>query len=490
MQLAELIKDWPCTVKGSIRIDVKRVEDDARDVQPGDLFVARKGKTSNGFEYINQALARGACGVVVEEELQLDQLAIDVPIIWVPNALKFISFASAKLLNFPSEALQVIAVTGTNGKTTVTHFIGQILQKLHRKTMVIGTNGVYIQGQQVQRDVETLTTLQPKQLHPLFQEAINQNVEYVILEASSMGLATHRLDYCHITTGVYLNLSEDHIEDHQSFENYKLAKQQLAKLSDQLVLNGDDAFCRSIGVLSKKKKHYFGYGNRVDVQLQLITEEDNFSTCCIQTDQLEKVVTLPVSGDYQRMNILAAITTICTLGFPFKDVCNAAQDVTLPEGRMQLIKNDIGLTLLIDYAHTAEALRSVLQVARKQTKNKLIVVFSCGGERDQQKRAKMGMIASKFADYIFLTTDNPRGESPTKINKQIQEGFLGNQEFDVVLDRKKAIKKAIEYATEGDTVMIIGKGHERTQTIGGRTLPFSDYDCIQEVLRASLNNNK
>lgn len=253
MQLAELIKDWPCTVKGSVRVDVKRVEDDAREVQPGDLFVARKGRHNNGAEFIHQALARGASGIVVEDELKLDQLIAPVPIIWVPNVLKFISFASAKLLHFPSEALQVVAVTGTNGKTTVTHFIGQILQKLHKKTMVIGTNGVYLQGERTTHQLESLTTLQPKQLHRLLQEAVYQDVEYVILEASSMGLATHRLDHCHITTGVYLNLSEDHIEDHKSFENYKLAKQQLAKLSDQLVLNGDDAFCRSIGVLSKKR---------------------------------------------------------------------------------------------------------------------------------------------------------------------------------------------------------------------------------------------
>ena len=154
---------------------------------------------------------------------------------------------------------------------------------------------------------------------------------------------------------------------------------------NQLVLNGDDAFCRSVGVMTKKKKYYFGFGNRVDFQLQLISEENGCSTCCLQTAEQEKVVTIPVVGDYQRNNVLAAITTVSSLGFPFAEVCDAAETLTLPEGRMEPIMNDRGLAIFIDYAHTAEALRSVLQVVRKQAQNKVIVVFSCGGERDQQK---------------------------------------------------------------------------------------------------------
>ena len=490
MQLAELIKDWPCTVKGSIRIEVTGVEDDVQQVKPGYLFVARKGRRYDGIQFVEQAITLGACGIVVEEELQLDILNIAVPIIWVPNALSFLSFASAKLLHFPSEALHVTAVTGTNGKTTVTHFIGQLLTRLGERVMVIGTNGVYVNGQLLPGEYESLTTLPAKQLHQLMKKALDEGIHFVVLEASSMGLATHRLDHCDINIGIFLNLAEDHLDDHITFDNYKLAKQRLISLSERLVLNGDDAFCRSIGVLAKKRKRYFGGNSRVDVQMQLITEEQGFSTCCLQTEHEQQVITLPLVGEYQRSNALAAITAVCEAGFPFEEVCQVADSLKLPEGRMQQIPNELGITIIVDYAHTAEAFRAILQTVRFQTEKRVIVVFSCGGERDHAKRPKMGLMASKFSDFIVLTTDNARGENPKVINKQIQEGFLPNQLFEVEYDRKKAIEKALKLAETGDTVVIVGKGHERTQTIGKQITPFSDIESVYDVLNTSLNNKK
>lgn len=482
MQLAELLKDWPCTVKGSIRVDISRIEDNVAEVKVGDIFVARKGRRYDGKSYIEEAVHRGASAIVVDDEVVFDALRLKIPTIWVPNCLQFIAFASAKIYGFPSEGLTIIAITGTNGKTTVSHFISQLLQHSNKRTLVIGTNGIFLNGEPFYSDVELLTTLQPKHLHKIFYEALRNDVEYVVMEASSMGLATYRLDYCDIDVGVYLNLGEDHLQDHGSFEQYKLAKQRLAQLSKKLVLNGDDTFCRSVGLLSKLEKRYFGVGNRVDVQIQLLAEGKNACTCCIQTQHGEHVITLPIVGDYQRSNIAAAIATMDILKIPFASISKALQTIQLPIGRMQSISVPNHGTVIIDYAHTADALKVVLQTLKKLQPKKLSVVFSCGGERDVTKRKEMGAVASRYADYIILTTDNCRSEDPMKINEQIKEGFFSTQAYDIILDREEAITKAVEAATENDIVLIAGKGHERTQTIGDKVLPFSDVECVERLL--------
>ncbi|MEK9197656.1 UDP-N-acetylmuramoyl-L-alanyl-D-glutamate--2,6-diaminopimelate ligase [Ureibacillus sp. 179-F W5.1 NHS] len=490
MQLAELLKEWPCTVKGgSIRVEVTGIEDYAQGVKKGDLFIVRKGRKSDGLKYVDTAIENGAVGIVIEDEKQLDTLKLSVPVIWVPNVLKFMSYSAAKLNHFPAEAMQVIAITGTNGKTTVSHFIGQLLHALHKNVIVIGTNGIYINGVELLLDYEHLTTLQPKHLHRILKIAVSRGVEYVVLEASSMGLAKHRLDDCAINIGVFLNLAEDHIEDHGSYDKYKAAKQILSTLSERLVLNGDDSFCRTVGLQAKKKKAYFGLGNRVDYQLQLLAEGVTTSTCCLQSNKGQKVFSVPFVGEHHLQNTIAAITSVSELGFPIADICEAAEKLTLPKGRLEAIPNDFNLDIYIDYAHTEAALRAVLQTLNKTVKRDLIVVFSCGGDRDKHKRIKMGAVASKYANFIYLTTDNPRSEDPELINSQIAAGFSPKQQYEMILDRAKAIETAILNAKEGDTILIAGKGHETTQTIGTKEIQFSDYECVKAVLEKRLTDH-
>ena len=489
MQLVELLKDWPCTVKGgSIRVNVEGIEDYAQDVKAGDLFVIRKGRNSNGLKYVSIAVENGAVGIVVEDEKQLDTLKLSIPIIWVPNVLKFMSYCAARLNHFPADAMEVIAITGTNGKTTVSHFIGQLLHALHKNVIVIGTNGIFINGLEVSLDYEHLTTLQPKHLHKILKIAVERGVQYVVLEASSMGLAKHRLDDCSINIGVFLNLAEDHIEDHGSYEKYKAAKQILSSLSERLVLNGDDSFCRTVGLQSKKKKSYFGLGNRVDYQLQLLAEGMNTTTCCLQSNKGQKVFSVPFVGEHHLQNVIAAITTVSELGFDVTDICQVAESLTLPKGRLEIIENELNLDIYIDYAHTEAALRAVLQTLNKTVKRNLILVFSCGGDRDKHKRIKMGAVASKYADYIYLTTDNPRSEDPEQINAQIAAGFSAKQNYEMIIDRAKAIEVAILNAKEGDTILIAGKGHETTQTIGSQEIEFSDMECVRLVLDKYLKD--
>lgn len=493
MQIGELIKDWPCTMKGSIRVEIKRVEDDANLILPGDAFIARKGNKSSGISYIDSALEKGAAAIVVDDENYFNEADLPVPIIWVPNCLSFIAYASAKIYNFPAEALTVIAVTGTNGKTTVTHFIGQILNQLDKRTMVIGTNGVFIDQEKCYPEMEALTTLQAKNIQFLFKEAIRLDVPYVVLEASSIGLEKHRLDHCDIDIGIFLNVTEDHIEDHGSFERYKLSKQILSTLAKKNIINSDDSVCRSIGLATKGKRIFFGKGSHVDYFFQTLVDGPASTTCCIQHKKEKHIVNIPLVGDYQCSNVLAAISCVAQLDFPLSDICNTIGNLVLPEGRFEHVKNQLGLSIVVDYAHTPDAMKMILQTLKKHTKRRLIVMFSCGGNRDKAKRPKMGMIASIYADYIILTTDNARNESPQQINKQIREGFSSSQEYIECLNRKEAIEHALNYAEEGDTIVLLGKGHEKTQQIGDKQKYFSDLVFVREMVKQlekrRLNNH-
>lgn len=484
MQLAELLNDWPCTVKGSVRCEVNGIEDYASQVVAGAVFVARKGQVSNGLHYITQAISNGAVAIVVDDEHYFNMTKLAVPLIWVPNVLSFLAYSCAKINRFPAEALTIIAVTGTNGKTTVTHFIGQLLQRQKQQVMVIGTNGVYINGQRSEAHQVSLTTVQPKQMQALFQEAVSQEIPYVILEASSIGLQKHRLDYCDIDAGVFLNVTEDHLEEHGSFENYKLAKQILVTLAKQVIVNGDDAICRSIGFTKKGKRKFFGKGQHVDYFYQAIYEGNANTTCLVQHKDEKYVMHIPFVGDYQCANVLAAISTLAQVGFPLEQLCRDSETLILPEGRFERIENKKGIDIIIDYAHTPDAMKQILQAVKKQTKQRVIVVFSCGGNRDREKRPKMGMIASIYANSIVLTTDNARNESPQAINAQIQQGFSSTQIYTEVLDRKQAIFTALNEAEEGDAVVILGKGHEKTQQIGDVQSDFSDKECVLEFLKA------
>lgn len=483
MQIGELIKDWPCTMKGSIRIEVNRVEDDANLIERGDLFIARKGNKVSGVSFIELALEKGAAAIVVDDEMYFNETNLAVPLIWVPNCLSFIAYASAKIYNFPAEALTVIGVTGTNGKTTVTHFIGQILQQLKQRVMVIGTNGVFIDGERSYQHLESLTTLQAKNMQFLFKEALRRDIPYVILEASSIGLEKHRLDYCDIDIGLFLNVTEDHIEDHGTFERYKLSKQILAKLAKKTILNSDDSICRSIGLATKGKRVFFGKVSHVDFFWQTLVEGAYSTTGCIQHKNEKHIVNIPIVGDYQCSNVLAAVSCVAQFPYSLVDICKALDHLQLPEGRFERIDNQLGVSIIVDYAHTPDAMKMILQTVKKHTANRLIVVFSCGGNRDRAKRPKMGMMASIYADYIILTTDNARDENPKLINKQIREGFSATQDYIERLNRKEAIEHALNYAEPGDTILLLGKGHEKTQQIGQNQTYFSDKVFVRELVR-------
>jgi len=481
--IADLLKDWPCTwLHGSFNESVSGVKDDSRLIQAGDVFVVIKGKHNNGAKFIKKAIQNGAVCIISEdrEDFQENQ---DVPFAIVPNARTFLSHASSRIHGNPSEQLHVVAVTGTNGKTTVSHMIGQILTLLGYRTAVIGTLGLFIDGKKMEGEFPSLTTWSATYLHETMARLVKMKITHVIIEASSMGLAQHRLDHCRIQQGVFLNIGHDHLEDHDGITAYKQAKCRLMSLAEKIVVNEDDPFWLRQGLESNKELKWFG-------KQQVMIEELKSQSMKLKVTDGNHVydTEVPFTGVYNTSNIAAAITTVAQMGIAVSSFIPLVEHLTLPAGRFQFVVNE-PFKVVIDYAHTPEALQHVLSSAAQITNGRLLVVFGCGGDRDQSKRREMGEIAAFYAQHLWVTSDNPRSEDPMEICLQIIEDLPKSKSIHIEVDRAKAIEKALRFSRPGDLLCIAGKGHESTQHIGSVILPFSDEQTVQKIMSSSFSRN-
>lgn len=474
--IAELLKDWPCTwLHGSINEWINGVKEDSRDVKSGDVFVVIKGRHANGSSYIDEAIRNGAV-CIISEEREDDRGCQDVAFGIVPNTRSFLSYASSRIHGNPSERLHVVAVTGTNGKTTVSHLIGQILTFLGYKTAVIGTLGLSIDGKKIEEEFPRLTTWPAPFLHETFMRLLKMNITHVIIEASSMGLEQYRLDHCSIKQGVFLNIGHDHIEDHDGVNAYRKAKCRLMHLANKIVINEDDPFWCEIGKKSNKELKWFG-------KQHISLEELKPLSMNLKVNNEGKEVSFEVefTGIYNILNIAAAIATVRQMGIPMNSILPFLPQLTLPLGRFQFIINQ-PFKVVIDYAHTPEALNYFLSSAAQITQGRLLVVFGCGGERDQSKRSEMGDIAALYAQNLWVTSDNPRSEDPLKICQQITKDLPASNRIHIEIDRATAIEQALRSCQPGDLLCIAGKGHEATQHIGKYIVPFSDELTVRTIL--------
>lgn len=479
MILAELLKEWPCELEsGSIRTEITGITDKASDVKPGDIFVARKGKKFDGWDYKDLAIQNGAAAIVHNRfEVKIN---LPIPVIWVPNCSTFLSHASKKLYGAYDEKLIIVAVTGTNGKTTVTHFIGQLLQSLKVKVAVLGTVGLFIDGKKQTVKLEPLTTPLATELYRIFAYCVSQGVTHLVMEASSLALSEHRLDDCNIDIGVYLNVSRDHYEEHGGEKYYLVAKRRLCLFSEQIIVNIDDEFCKQLRMEHPVVK---SFGKSLLADCSIIHEQNTEEgmQLLIQENDMPIDIMIPFKGEYLQYNVLAAITTLIELGFSLHEIAKHTGKLKLPAGRMQEIPNSLGFRIIVDYAHTPSALEALLSALRLQATKNLVVLFGCGGDRDQGKRVEMGEIVDEYADFIFLTDDNPRGESSSAILNAIVQG-IHMKPYRMEPNRKKAIENAINSCEKGDILVIAGKGHEEGQMIAGQIIPFSDEKVIKEFL--------
>ncbi|GKV64305.1 MULTISPECIES: UDP-N-acetylmuramoyl-L-alanyl-D-glutamate--2,6-diaminopimelate ligase [unclassified Sporosarcina] len=464
MLLSELIKEWPCTLlQGSIRQTVGGITENSKRVQKDFVFVARKGALCDGLEFIEEAIVKGATTIVLDRVNADLHIPAGVTVVVVPDSSLFISFASAKLAGNPASELTVIAVTGTNGKTTVSHFIGQLLAAQGVKAAVIGTTGIYIDGILNGTPDDSLTTMPAEQLHPLLRTCIEQQVTHVILEASSIGLSSNRLAHCSITIGILLNIGIDHYAEHGGKQAYIDAKKRLVSLAERLVVNESDPVCAE---MSREAAGTVLYFNETHINSTLTTI-NGFK--------------VNVPGLHNEMNARAAVCAMQAADFSYEDAVLNLAVLKLPEGRLEKYSQR-GVDVFVDYAHTPDALRAVLETLSEDGARRVVTVFGCGGDRDHEKRPQMGAVAAQHSAHVILTSDNPRSEEPSSIITDILAGTTGfTVPVDVLLDRKLAIRYAIRQAGQGDIVLIAGKGHEKTQQIGSRIESFCDMNEVQSA---------
>jgi UDP-N-acetylmuramoyl-L-alanyl-D-glutamate--2,6-diaminopimelate ligase len=489
---------------GDLNQDIVGVASDHREVESGYAFICYEGVNVDGHGFIPQAIQNGAT-VVVGEQPPPGDLPTAVTYIQTPNGRIALSLIAANWHGNPANRIKLIGVTGTNGKTSTTHLAHSILQTAGMKSTIMGTVGHHYGGTFVPASMHTpdslklpsTTTPDPLKLHGLFAKIADAGLDYIIMETSSQGLAQHRLAGLTFETAVFTNLTQDHLDYHQTMENYLNAKlmlfQQLASQNGLAILNADDpVFDRVRQQISPAGQDgilTYGVKNRADLTARDVESTLRGLAFTAITPQGEIRVKLRLLGDYNLYNALAAIGVGLHCGCSLNAI-KAGLESTIVPGRFELIDRGQDFAVVVDYAHTPDSLENLLTTARKITSGRLICVFGCGGDRDRGKRPKMGGIAATIADLSVMTSDNPRTENPTQIIRDILKGLpdkksrLEVHPYAVIPDRRGAIGFAIDQARGGDLVAIAGKGHEDYQEINGVKSPFDDREVAAEILEA------
>ncbi|WP_142416532.1 UDP-N-acetylmuramoyl-L-alanyl-D-glutamate--2,6-diaminopimelate ligase [Bartonella massiliensis] len=452
-------------------MEITGISADSRQILPGYVFVAVQGKQGDGRHYIHDAIKRGAHAIVTDCQAVLENLS--VPILRVANIRHSLALAAARF--YGSQPETVVAVTGTSGKTSVVSFIRQIWTHVGLCAASIGTVGVISPHR---NDYASLTTPDPVVLHRLLCEISHEGVTHAALEASSHGLDQARLDGVRLTAGAFTNLGRDHMDYHRCVEDYLRAKMRLfdtlLPISAPAVIFADDIYSQKvIDAVRKARRHVLTIGRKGQF-ITINRVEHQRSKQCIECRVENKIYTfdLPLAGDFQVANAFVAAGLAIATGVSPDKVFSALETLQGAPGRLELVgKTENNAPVYIDYAHKPEALEQVLLSVRPFTQGRLVVIFGCGGDRDQGKRALMGKIAADKADIVIITDDNPRTEIPEKIRKDILQAVPTAIE---IADRGEAISYAVGLLKAGDTLIIAGKGHEDGQIIGQITYPFSD----------------
>lgn len=458
---------------------------DSRQVVPGALFLAYPGVHSDGRRYIGQAVAAGASAVLWESQGFAWDAAIKVANLGVSQLKNQVAEIAAEFYQYPSRKLEVIGVTGTNGKTSVSQWIAQAMQALGEKTAVIGTIGSGFADVSGNGLVETSnTTPDAILLQKMLADYANQGAVAVAMEVSSHGLDQGRVNAIEFDFAVFTNLTRDHLDYHETMDAYASAKRKLFDWPSlrTAVVNVDDDFGKEMAKsLRVSSKSLVTYGlMQGDVRADTLTLSANGISMQVITPHGLAVLSAPVLGRFNAYNLLAVLATLLARQVPLGDAISAIAQIKSVDGRMQQFGGKDKPLVVVDYAHTPDALENVLVSLREQTQGKLICVFGCGGDRDAGKRPLMGSIAEKYAHHVVVTSDNPRNENPALIIEQIVNGMTVLPS--IAPDRAVAIQQAIKFANKDDVVLLAGKGHEDYQEIGGLRTPFSDIAVAQSAL--------
>ena len=465
---------------GALDKEIIGIASDSRVVEPGYAFVCYEGVNVDGHTFIPQALQNGATTIIGEKP---EPMPPGVTYIQTPNGRIAFSLIAANWYDNPADQLKLIGITGTNGKTSTAHLTYSIFNAAGLKSGLIGTVGTRYADVFVE---PTITTLEPLTLHKLFRDIADAGVDYVIMETSSQGLAQHRLAGLSFETAVFTNLTQDHLDYHETMEKYLNAKMMLFRQlnpDDGLaILNADDPASNSIRHQTNPPNLTFGVEQPADLSVSNVESTLKRLSFVANTPKGKIPANLRLLGDYNLYNALAAIGIGIHHNCSFEAI-QAGLESTVVPGRFELVDWGQPFAVVVDYAHTPDGLENLLTAARKITKGNLICVFGCGGDRDRGKRPKMGNISATIADHSVITSDNPRTEEPDAILDDIVEGLPHTASYDLVQDRRTAIGHAIKLAKAGDLITIAGKGHEPYQEINGVRFDFDDREIAAEFLK-------
>ena len=478
-------------VRGPQGVEASGLSYDSRSLCPGDLFIALPGSQTDGHIHVEEAIKRGAVGVVVSEVAKVPTASREVTVITVPDTRRVLAHLADVFYGHPSDEIRVLGVTGTNGKTTWTYLTESILKAAGHRPGVIGTISYRI-GQKSSPAGQT--TPQAPELQGTVRKMVDKGLDHCLLEVSSHGLALDRVRGMEFDVAVFTNLTQDHLDFHHSLENYFAAKESLFREHPlrAAVVNIDDPYGQRIwkgmvGTRGGEEGLTYGLDSEAAVGAKGVTAGWSGLSFELRCPRGPMSLRSPLLGTHNVYNILSSVATALALGLNTEAIQVGVSNLSSVPGRFEPINLGQPFTVVVDYAHTEEALSRVLNVARELIEGRLIAVMGCGGDRDRTKRPRMGAAAGKVADFVLITSDNPRTEDPEAIIREIEVGLKGlgkgPSQYTTCVDRRKAIREAIGMAEAGDGIVIAGKGHEDYQILGREVVPFDDREEARVAIR-------
>ena len=490
MFLKELIKHTQILASGgNLEENISNITNDSREITPHTLFVAIPGLKVDGHQFIMEAVKKKAVATIFENSIYQSE---EYPWVQVPNSRKALADLSAALYNFPSRSLNIIGVTGTNGKTTTTNLISTILEDAGHTAGLIGTIENRI-GKEVLPVLHT--TPEAPELQKLFSLFLDKGADYGVMEVSSHALDLHRVRSTEFDIAVFTNLTQEHLDYHGDMESYLLAK---GKLFSSLgcnahktrrkfaILNADDPYSQYLAEMTRVPIITYGLENEADVKAEQVEVTSLGVKFLLKYTDQKIPVKLKLTGLFNVYNSLAAISVGLVEGLPIEGIIASLEKIAGIPGRFESINKGSDYAVIVDYSHTPDSLENCLKTVKEFTQGRIISVFGCGGDRDRTKRPVMGEVAGRYSDLAIVTSDNPRTEHPEAIIDEIIPGLeksAKNKRYLRIADRKEAIFRAVQEAKPNDIIIIAGKGHEDYQIIGKQVLHFNDREVAQEALR-------
>jgi UDP-N-acetylmuramoyl-L-alanyl-D-glutamate--2,6-diaminopimelate ligase len=466
---------------------VTSIEMDSRDVKVGSLFICIKGYTVDGHDYAHLAIEKGAVAIISERPLD-----VTAPVIEVKDSKRVMAILADAFYQQPTQKLQLIGVTGTNGKTSTTHIIENVFQAYGQKTGLIGTLHIKIGNRKY--EVKN-TTPESLTLQKTFSHMVKENVDTAIMEVSSHALDEGRVHGCDFDIAVFTNLTQDHLDYHQTMTEYRRVKGLLfAQLGNKFdhkkpkfaILNADDE--ASVEYIRSTSAHIITYGikEKSDFVATNIAMKNTGTTFLLTVFGEQYEVEMKLVGIFSVYNVLAAIAASYAANIPVSVMIDSIKGIEGVPGRFELVYGGQDFAVIVDYAHTPDSLENAVKTVKEFAKGKVFTIVGCGGDRDKTKRPIMANIATQLSDYSILTSDNPRSEDPLAILKDMEAGVIGSN-YNVIVDREEAIRYAVRHAKKDDVILIAGKGHETYQQIGNQILDFDDRVIAKKAIKERLS---